>query len=78
MSLQSWKRFGWLTPHEPTKQEIRDLLAVVERDLKSSTADGLDADWAMSIAYNAALQAGTAALEAAGYRAARDNHHPAF
>ena len=75
MSLQSWKTFGWLTTHEPTKREIADLLAVVERDLKSSEAAGLDADWAMSIAYNAALQAGTAALAAAGYRAARDNHH---
>jgi hypothetical protein len=75
VSLQNWKTFGWLTDHEPKKQEIRDLLAVVERDLKSSAADGLDADWAMSIAYNAALQVGSAALAAAGYRAARDNHH---
>lgn len=29
----------------------------------------------MSIAYNAALQASTAALAAAGYRASRDSHH---
>jgi hypothetical protein len=34
----------------------------------------LPADWRCTIAYNAALQAATAALAAAGYRAARDNH----
>jgi hypothetical protein len=35
----------------------------------------LPADWRCAIAYNAALQAATAALAAAGYRATRDNHH---
>jgi hypothetical protein len=35
----------------------------------------LPADWKLAIAYNAALQAATAALAAAGYRASRDNHH---
>jgi hypothetical protein len=35
----------------------------------------LPADWRCTIAYNAALQAATAALAADGYRAARDNHH---
>jgi len=32
-------------------------------------------DWRFAIAYNAGLQAATAALAAAGYRASRDNHH---
>jgi hypothetical protein len=35
----------------------------------------LDADWRFAIAYNAALQAATAALAASGYRATRDSHH---
>jgi hypothetical protein len=47
----------------------------VERDLADSDAEGLSADWRMNIAYNAALQAATAALAAAGYRASRDQHH---
>ena len=55
--------------------EIRDLLAVVERDLADSAAEGLSADWRMNIAYNAALQAATAALASSGYRAVRDQHH---
>jgi UDP-N-acetylenolpyruvoylglucosamine reductase len=33
------------------------------------------ADWRFAIAYNAALQAATAALAAAGYRASRESHH---
>jgi hypothetical protein len=35
----------------------------------------LSADWRLNIAYNAALQAATAALAASGYRASRDQHH---
>jgi hypothetical protein len=47
----------------------------VERDLADSAAEGLSADWRLSISYNAALQAATAALAAVGYRASRDQHH---
>ena len=48
---------------------------MVDRDLSDSAAEGLSADWRMNIAYNAALQVATVALAAAGYRAARDQHH---
>ena len=75
MSLADWERNGWLTAHRTSGNEIRDLLAVVERDLADSDAKGLSADWRMNIAYNAALQAATAALAAVGYRASRDQHH---
>lgn len=50
-------------------------MQVVDRDLSDSAAEGLSADWRMNIAYNAALQAATVALAAAGFRAARDAHH---
>ena len=75
MSLSDWQKNAWLTEHQTSAQEIRDLLAVVERDLSDSAAKGLSADWRLNIAYNAALQAAAAALAACGYRAARDNHH---
>jgi hypothetical protein len=75
MSLPVWERNGWLTKHQTSPNEIRDLLQVVERDLADSAAEGLSPDWRLSIAYNAALQAATAALAAAGYRASRDSHH---
>lgn len=75
MSLEDWLRNGWLIEHHASAQEIKDLLAVVGRDLRDSQVTGLSPDWKLSIAYNAALQAATAALAAAGYRASRDAHH---
>jgi len=75
MSLADWERNGWLIAHRTSAAEVRDLLAVVGRDLADSAAEGLSADWKLNIAYNAALQAATAALAAAGYRASRDQHH---
>ena len=75
MSLPDWERDGWLRKHQTSRNEIHDLLQVVERDLADSAAEGVSADWRMSIAYNAGLQLATVALAAAGYRASRDSHH---
>jgi hypothetical protein len=75
MTLDDWQKYGWLTPHRTSAREIADLLAVIERDLADSAADQISADWRLNIAYNAALQAATAALAASGYRASRDQHH---
>jgi hypothetical protein len=75
VSLSEWAQNGWLHPHRTSPQEIESLFAVVERDLADSGAEDLSADWKLSIAYNAALQAATAALAAEGYRAGRDQHH---
>lgn len=75
MSLEEWLANGWLTEHETSKQEIADLLGIVERDLAASQTPNLTPDWRFNIAYNAALQAATAALAAEGYRAARESHH---
>jgi hypothetical protein len=75
MSLSAWLSYGWLIEHEPSAAEIQDLLALVERDLGDSGVPHLSPDWRLNIAYNAALQAATAALAAAGYRASREAHH---
>lgn len=75
MSLKTWLSNGWLVEHETDSEEIADLLAIAERDLRSCGAEGLDTDNKFSIAYNAALQIATAALAAAGFRASRDAHH---
>lgn len=75
MSLRDWLRNSWLTEHESSPEEIVSLLAIVERDLANAAIRGLSADWKLNIAYNAALQAATAALAASGYRAAREQHH---
>ncbi|HXU29252.1 MAG TPA: hypothetical protein VN851_01630 [Thermoanaerobaculia bacterium] len=73
--MTDWERNGWLIPHPTSGNEVRDLLAVIRRDLADSAAEALSPDWRMNIAYNAALQAATAALALAGYRASRDQHH---
>ena len=75
MSLSDWVTFGWLTMHRATRDEIRALLAVADRDLKDSAVAGLSEDSQLGLAYNAALQAATAALAAEGYRSARDSKH---
>jgi hypothetical protein len=75
MTLQTWLKNGWLTEHNPTRQEVLNLLGIVDRDLQESRIKGLSPEWRLNIAYNAALQAATLALAVCGYRAARDAHH---
>ena len=75
MSLPDWLRNSWLVAHKTSAEEIAGLLAIVERDLSSAKLPGLADDWKFNIGYNAALQAATAALCAAGYRAGREQHH---
>jgi hypothetical protein len=57
--------------HEPTPEEISDLLAVVDRDLQDAAVESLSPDWKLSIAYNGALQLAILALAAEGFRPAR-------
>lgn len=47
---------GWLRPHKPTKEEVANLLEIVERDLKDTSAKGFSDDWKFGIAYNATLK----------------------
>ena len=61
--------------HSYTTRQPGSSVAISDRDLSACQVKQLPADWRCTIAYNAALQAATAALAAAGYRAARDNHH---
>ncbi len=75
MTLESWLRNDWLTPHKTSPNEVSDLFVLIERDLTDCQAAGLSADWRLNIAYNAALQAATIALAASGYRASRESHH---
>ncbi len=75
MSLKDWSTNGWLVEHKTSPAEIAELLEIAHRDLTDCRIEGLSADWKLNIAYNAALQAATAALAACGYRASRDAHH---
>ena len=75
MSLTDWIKNGWLKPHKTSAQEIADLLAIADRDIKASQLEGLETDWKLNIAYNACLQLATAALATTGYKATREMHH---
>jgi hypothetical protein len=76
VTLEDWLRSGFLRTHCSSRQEIVELFAISDRDLANCRTTGLDAEWRMAIAYNAALQAATAALAAEGYRPARgESHH---
>jgi hypothetical protein len=75
VSFRDWVQNGWLTEHQSSAGEIRNLLGLADRDLRAFRVKELDADWRFAITYNAALQAATAALAAAGYRATRESHH---
>lgn len=75
MTLPDWEANGWLRPHEPSRQEVGDLLAVVERDLEDARIDRLSADWRLSISYNAALQLASLALAVSGYRTGHTRAH---
>ena len=75
MSLSEWLKNGWLIEHETSRQEIRHLLRLADRDLTDCRNSTLSADWRFNIAYNAALQCAKAALAAAGFRPTKDGHH---
>ncbi len=72
---ENWASYGWLTRHETSRQEIAALLSLADRDLVAAQVPDLPPDWRLNIAYNAALQAATAALAASGYRAEKTAHH---
>jgi hypothetical protein len=74
MSLKNWAANGWLRAHKTTSQEISNLLAIVERDLRDAEA-GISPDWQFGIAYNAALKLCHILLYASGYRAERQLQH---
>ncbi|MCC7134705.1 MAG: hypothetical protein IT352_18745 [Gemmatimonadales bacterium] len=73
--LRDWHANRWIVAHQPTIEEISDLLAVADRDLADAAVEGLSPDWRLGIAYNAALQLAILALAATGYRPARERAH---
>ena len=75
MNLSKWAEHGWLRQHQTTRQEIGDLLGIVDRDLNDASSGGISTDWQFGIAYNAALKLCTILLYAEGYRAGQGLQH---
>jgi len=74
MSLKLWLDNGWLRVHKTSKNEIENLLMIVERDLKDAK-EGISDDWRFGIAYNAALKLCAVLLYAEGFKAERNLQH---
>ena len=75
MSLQDWAKNDWLRAHEASKQEIRGLLSIVDRELHDSGVRALSADGKFNHAFRAALTLATVLLHASGYTPARGQSH---
>lgn len=74
MSLKQWLDNRWLRTHQTSPQEIADLLAIVDRDLRDAHGE-ISADWRFGIAYNATLKLCTILLYASGYQAEKTLQH---
>lgn len=75
MSLTDWLAKGWLVKHNPDRREIKELLAIADRDIADAQVETISTDTRLRVAYNAALQLAIAALTATGYRPGREAHH---
>jgi hypothetical protein len=74
MSLNQWVDNGWLRRHKTSKEEIENLVMIIDRDLKDAKG-GISDDWRFGIAYNAALKLCTILLYAEGFKAERTLQH---
>jgi hypothetical protein len=68
MTLQDWLKSKWIKNHTTNRQEIKDLLDKVDRDIAEAAKEEITLDWRLAIAYNACLGCATIALRASGYR----------
>ena len=74
MNLESWLDNAWVEEHKTSKQEITNLLNMVDRDLHDAK-EGISPDWQFGIAYNAALKLCAILLYASGYKAETNLQH---
>ncbi len=75
MSIDNFLKRGILVKQASSKEEIEELLKIVERDIKDSKASEVSYDWQFGIAYNAALKLATILVRSAGYRVKGQGHH---
>ena len=74
VTLKQWEDNRWLKLEPTSRNEIANLLAIVDRDLQDARSS-ISCDWQFGIAYNAALKLCTILLRAEGYRAGHGSQH---
>jgi uncharacterized protein (UPF0332 family) len=75
MSWRKLKASRRVQEHETSPQELDDLRAIVDRDLRDAALPGLSADRRFATAYNAVLTIAKMVVAAAGYRVVGQGHH---
>jgi uncharacterized protein (UPF0332 family) len=75
MNLKDLLNQGRLRQHKTSKKEIKNLLALVIRDIKDAKVEGLSTDRKFACAYNAVLQLATILLYRKGYEPEGLGHH---
>ncbi|WP_292410180.1 MULTISPECIES: HEPN domain-containing protein [unclassified Methanoculleus] len=74
--LEDLERQGLIKRLPPDRKKVDDAMALARRDIETARILlPIDCDWAYTIAYNAALQAGRALMFAKGYRPDGANQH---
>lgn len=75
MSIEIFKSRGVLVEQRSSKEEIEELLKIVDRDMLDSKVSQVSYDWQFGIAYNAALKLATILVRYSGYRVKGQGHH---
>ena len=77
MSLQQLLQSRKIQQHQASRNELDELRALVDRDLKDAAIRELSADRRFAVAYNAVLQLAKMVLACEGYRASSSAGHHA-
>jgi hypothetical protein len=75
MSLEKWAEFDWLRKEASSRQEIKGLVSIVDRDLSDAEVEVISDDRRFEAAFAAARTLASIALRASGYRATGQAHH---
>lgn len=76
MTFQSLEQVGLIEHYRVAKDEIRHVLKLARRDMKTARElMNINLDWALIAAYNAALQTGLAVMYTKGYRPKEHDWH---
>ena len=75
MNLEKWAEYGWLKAEPTSRDEIKGLLAIVDRDLKDASVTAISDDRRFEAAHSAIRTSATIALRASGYRTSTQTGH---
>lgn len=75
MTLEQWRKNSWLREEAATKNEIKDLLAVVDREIADASIKQVSSDGRFMHAYDAALNLCAIALRVSGHTVPKGGSH---